>query len=200
MESLDWRQRRGSSPAARRGARQRAGLTPVSASNTLSCERETPHPKPTQKTPLTVITVSTAANTPAGQPGLLRPSKTRFVTSPRIGYANRPTTGNWRYGDLHPARLRPCRLLLSTIPPIIPYGGFSPVRLEGWLSSGAFPDDRQLKPAPGIRRPMSGLHPPFVHLVVTSVVPRSVGPQTRSCTAMRWLVHLPQGPSLGTGL
>src|SRR6516225_6846238 len=61
--------------------------------------------------------VPTAANTPAGQPGLLRPSKTRFVTSPRIGYANRPTTGNWRYGDLHPARLRPCRLLLSSIPP-----------------------------------------------------------------------------------
>src|SRR6516164_9366734 len=56
--------------------------------------------------------VPTAANAPAGQPGLLRPSRTRFVTSPRIGYANRPMTGNWRYGDLHPARLRPCRLLL----------------------------------------------------------------------------------------
>jgi len=41
MESLGWRQRRGSSSAARRGARQRAGLTPVSASNILSCERET---------------------------------------------------------------------------------------------------------------------------------------------------------------
>ena len=64
--------------------------------------------------------VPTAANTAAGQPGLLRPSRTRFVASPRIGYANRPTTGNWRYGDLHPARLRPCRLLLSTIPPNIP--------------------------------------------------------------------------------
>src|SRR5215469_10344088 len=67
--------------------------------------------------------------TPAGQPGLLRPSRTRFVASPRIGYANRPKTGNWRCRDLHPARLRPCRLLLSSIPPIIPYGGFSPVRL-----------------------------------------------------------------------
>jgi hypothetical protein len=76
--------------------------------------------------------VPTAANAPAGQPGLLRPSRTRFVTSPRIGYANRPMTGNWRYGDLHPARLRPCRLLLSSIPPIIPYGELSPVRLEGW--------------------------------------------------------------------
>ena len=62
--------------------------------------------------------VPTAANTPAGQPGLLRPSRTRFVASPRIGYANRPKTGNWRCGDLHPARLRPCRLLLSSIPPI----------------------------------------------------------------------------------
>jgi hypothetical protein len=59
MESLGWRQRRGSSPAAQRGARQRAGLTAVSASNTLSCERETLHPKPNQNT-LTVITVSTA--------------------------------------------------------------------------------------------------------------------------------------------
>ena len=38
-----WRRRRGSSPAARRGARQRAGLTPASASNTLSCQRETLH-------------------------------------------------------------------------------------------------------------------------------------------------------------
>jgi hypothetical protein len=49
MEALSWRQRRGSSPVARRGARQRAGLTPVSASNILSCKRETLHPKPTQK-------------------------------------------------------------------------------------------------------------------------------------------------------
>src|SRR6516164_1745409 len=74
--------------------------------------------------------VPTAANTPAGQPGLLRPSRTRFVTSPRIGYANRPTTGNWRYGDLHHARLRPCRLLLSRSPPIIPDGQISRVRFE----------------------------------------------------------------------
>jgi hypothetical protein len=42
MEALGWRRRRRSSPAARRGARQRAGLTPASASNTLPCQRETP--------------------------------------------------------------------------------------------------------------------------------------------------------------
>src|SRR6516162_5668282 len=61
--------------------------------------------------------VPTAANTPAGQPGLLRPSRTRFVTSPRIGYANRPTTGNWRYGDLHPLD---CGLVGCSYPPIPP--------------------------------------------------------------------------------
>ena len=54
---------------------------------------------------LTPQIVPTAANTPAGQPGLLRPSRTRFVASPRIGYANRLKTGNWRYRDFHPVRL-----------------------------------------------------------------------------------------------
>ena len=43
MADIGWRRRRGSSPAARRGARQRAGLMPASASNTLSCQRETLH-------------------------------------------------------------------------------------------------------------------------------------------------------------
>jgi hypothetical protein len=60
--------------------------------------------------------VPTAANTAAGQPGLLRPGTSCFVASARTGYANRPNTGNWRCRDSHPARLRPCRLLLSTIP------------------------------------------------------------------------------------
>jgi hypothetical protein len=63
MEDLGWTRRRGSSSVARRGARQRTGLTPVSASNTLSCQRETLHTqtRSTQsKIPLTVNTVSTA--------------------------------------------------------------------------------------------------------------------------------------------
>ena len=45
MQDLGWRQRWGSFPAARRGARQRAGLTPASASNTLSCLLEMLHSK-----------------------------------------------------------------------------------------------------------------------------------------------------------
>jgi len=32
--------------------------------------------------------------------------------------------------------------VVSLLPPIIPYGGFSPVRLEGWLSDSAFPKGR----------------------------------------------------------
>jgi len=52
MEDLGWRRRRGSSPVARRGARQRAGLTPASASNTLSCQRETPESDQPIKNPL----------------------------------------------------------------------------------------------------------------------------------------------------
>jgi|SRR6516162_7359883 hypothetical protein len=38
--------------------------------------------------------VPTAANNVAGQPGLLRPGLSCFVTSARTGYANRPNTGN----------------------------------------------------------------------------------------------------------
>jgi hypothetical protein len=38
--------------------------------------------------------VPTAAHTAAGQPGLLRPGLSCFVTSTRTGYANRPTSGN----------------------------------------------------------------------------------------------------------
>jgi hypothetical protein len=64
--------------------------------------------------------VPTAANTPAGQPGLLRPGTSCFVASARTGYANRPNTGNWRCRDSHPARLRSCRLLLSVRPPCYP--------------------------------------------------------------------------------
>ena len=49
--------------------------------------------------------VPTAAITAAGQLGLLRLGLSCFVASTRSRYANRPKTGNWRYGDLHPAKL-----------------------------------------------------------------------------------------------
>jgi hypothetical protein len=49
---------------------------------------------------------------PAGQLRRLHPSRTCVVTFARIGYASRPTTGNWRHEDFHLARLA----ALSTAP------------------------------------------------------------------------------------
>ena len=57
--------------------------------------------------------------------------------------------------------------------------GFPQYGWKAGLSGGAFPDATQLKSAPDIRCLSSGLHPPFVHLVVTTVVPHCVGPWTR---------------------
>jgi hypothetical protein len=68
---------------------------------------------------------------------------------------------------------------VSSIPPIIPYGGFSQYGWKAGFPSGAFLGDQRLKPAPGIRRPSSSLHPPFVHLVVASIVPYCAGSGTR---------------------
>jgi hypothetical protein len=73
---------------------------------------------------LAPLIVPTAANTAAGQLGLLRPGLSCFVASARSGYANRPKTGNWRYGDLHPARLS--ALSAAPVTPLRRYYG--PVR------------------------------------------------------------------------
>jgi hypothetical protein len=62
--------------------------------------------------------------------------------------------------------------------------GFPQYGWKAGFPSGAFPDHQRLKPAPGMRCPMFGLHPPFVHLVATTVVPHCVGPRTRLRTAL----------------
>ena len=62
--------------------------------------------------------------------------------------------------------------------------GFPQYGWKAGFPSGAFLDRQRLKPAPGMRRPTSSLHPPFVRLVVTTVVPHCVGPQTRLRTAV----------------
>lgn len=73
---------------------------------------------------------------------------------------------------------------VSSILPIIPYDGFFQYGWKAGFPSDAFPDHRRLKPAPGMRCPMFGLHPPFVYLVATTVVPHCVGPRTRLRTAL----------------
>jgi hypothetical protein len=56
-----------------------------------------------------------------------------------------------------------------------------------------------LKSAPDLHVAASGLHPPFVHLVVRTLIPLRVGPQTRRCTTMKWVHHNPRGPRSGSG-
>jgi len=62
--------------------------------------------------------------------------------------------------------------------------GFPQYGWKAGFPSGAFLDDQRLKPAPGMRRPTSSLHPPFVRLVVSTIVPLWVGSPTRLRTAV----------------
>ena len=64
---------------------------------------------------------------------------------------------------------------VSSTLPIIPYGGFSPIRLEGWHVGQHLPAHGRLKPAPGIHRLMFGLCLPLAHIEATSVIPHCVG-------------------------
>ena len=80
----------------------------------------------------------------------------------------------------------------------LPQGGFSPLRLEGWLFRRDLPDTSSslsLLPAYTDRRPVC-LRPSCF-----SIDPPKVGSvDAMYCTTMRWLPHLPQGPSLQSGL
>src|SRR4029077_6432112 len=73
----------------------------------------------------------------------------------------------------------------------------------GWkvgLSDGAFPDVTQLKSAPDIRCITAGLHPPFVHLVVTAILPLRVGSADSIMHRHGgWVVLRPRGPRSGPG-
>ena len=66
---------------------------------------------------------------------------------------------------------------------ILPYHSVRRVFLStaGRLAYQAGPSQNvnQLKPAPGMRWSTIGLSSPFVHRVVTTVVPLRVGPRTR---------------------
>src|SRR3954454_8623421 len=89
---------------------------------------------------------------------------------------------------------------VPSIPPLIPYGGFSPVRLEGWPIRRGLPGRQRLKPAPGMRLLTAGLPSPFVHLR-SERLPRTA-PGRRPDDAPPWRVGRPppQGPSLRSGL
>jgi len=78
--------------------------------------------------------------------------------------------------------------------------GFPQYGWKAGFSGGVFPHCYRFKPAPGVHRQPSGLRSPFVHLIVTAVVPHCVGPWTRLRTALEVITPPPQGPSLGSGL
>ena len=71
--------------------------------------------------------------------------------------------------------------------------GFPQYGWKAGFPSGAFLDDQRLKLAPGIRHPTSSLHPPFVRLVVLTIVPLCVGSPTRLRTAAEVITPAPQG-------
>jgi hypothetical protein len=76
--------------------------------------------------------------------------------------------------------------------------GFPQYDWKAGFPSGAFLDRQQLKPAPGIRRPSSRLHPPFVHThIVKAMIPHCVGPQTRLRTALDGYCSSTPAPSAG---
>src|SRR5215472_2730660 len=87
-----------------------------------------------------------------------------------------------RVGSRRAPGFESCRRFLD--PPLsFRTAGFPQYGCKAGFPSGAFPGRRRLKLAPGILRPTSGLHPPFVRLVVGAVIPHCVGPQTRLHTA-----------------
>ena len=103
----------------------------------------------------------TAAGFPAGQLRRLRPSRTCVVTFARIGYASRPTTGNWRHEDFHLARLA----ALSTAPSTA-FPPHSPPTMFRLCSNDSSVVCRCVTPRRRTRGPCgSGLRPPTCGLV-----------------------------------
>ncbi len=83
---------------------------------------------------------------------------------------------------------------VSSVPPKIPYGGFSPVRLQGWHLRRGLPLRRLMTASPGLR-------PSFVSPATERVARSMSRPSARYGTAIRAAnAALPQGPSLRSGL
>jgi hypothetical protein len=90
--------------------------------------------------------------------------------------------------------------VVSSTLPIIPYGGFSPIRLEGWHVRRRLPTHQQLKPAPGIHWLMLGLRPPFVRFVVDFGDPAQCRAEDSIAHRLGgWVALRPRGPRSGPG-
>jgi hypothetical protein len=113
----------------------------------------------------------TAAGFPAGQLRRLRPSRTCVVAFARIGYARRPTTGNWRHEDFHLARFT----VLSTAPSTA-FPPHSPPTVFCLCSNDSSVLYRRVTPRGRTCGPCGYcLRPPSCCLVLQQVSPRSPG-------------------------
>ncbi len=77
--------------------------------------------------------------------------------------------------------------------------GFPQYGWKAGCSGGAFPGCCRLKPAPGIPHATSGLLPPFVHLVVSSMIRTAPGRGLDCAPPGGLVVHRPRGPRSGPG-
>src|SRR6266699_2088070 len=78
--------------------------------------------------------------------------------------------------------------------------GFPQYGWKAGLSSGAFLGNRRLKPAPGIRRPTSSLHPLFVHGRIDDDYPALCRVEVSIVHRLEVSTPPPKGSSLGSGL
>jgi hypothetical protein len=89
---------------------------------------------------------------------------------------------------------------VSSIPPIIPYGGFSPVRLEGWPFRRGLPET---SPTLSLLPACAGRCLVCVHPSCASSPQQwhrsESGLWARLRTAIRWSLHHPRGPRSGPG-
>ena len=115
MQDLGWRRRWGSCPAARRGARQRAGLTPASASNTLSCLLEMLHSKQLRSIKMLVdsnhgiycsakVTVLMIRRCSANKPQRVRPRFSQLICNRDIFVALLALSDQIPRGQMHRRR------------------------------------------------------------------------------------------------
>jgi len=89
---------------------------------------------------------------------------------------------------------------VSTTSPIIPYGEFSPVRLEGWPFRRGLPSaTSSLSLLPAFAGHRTGLRPSFARLVTASLAPRCVGPDRFDCAPPLSVSTYPRGPRSGSG-